>query len=139
MALARWYDRIACIRKDATHKLTDYLTKFYHTIVIEDLNVKGMMKNRKLAKHLADANFFEIHRQATYKAALSGGNVERVNRFYPSSKTCSQCGHIHTGLKLSDRVFACPACGHTQRRDENAAVNLMNSVRRASPEFTLVD
>ena len=139
MALARLHYRIACIRKDATHKLTDYLAKHFRTIVIEDLNVHGMMKNRKLAKHLADANFFEIHRQATYKAALSGGNVERVNRFYPSSKTCSQCGHIHTGLKLSDRVFACPACGHTQRRDENAAVNLMNSVRRASPEFTLVD
>ena len=128
-----------CIRKDATHKLTDYLTKFYQTIVIEDLNVKGMMKNRKLAKHLADANFFEIHRQTTYKAVLSGGTVERVHRFYPSSKTCSQCGHVHKDLKLSDRIFTCPACGHTQRRDENAAVNLMNSVRRASPEFTLVD
>ena len=139
MALARLHDRIACIRKDATHKLTDCLTKFYHTIVIEDLNVKGMMKNRKLAKHLADANFCEIHRQATYKAALSGGSVERVHRFYPSSKTCSQCGHLHKDLTLSDRVFACPACGHTQHRDENAAVNLMNSVRRASPELTLVD
>ena len=107
--------------------------------MIEDLHVKGMMKNRKLAKHIADANFFEIHRQAIYKAALSGGSVERVNRFFPSSKTCSKCGSIHKDLTLSDRVFACPACGHRQNRDENAAVNLMNSVRRASPELTLVD
>jgi len=140
MAVARLHYRIACIRKDATHKLTDYLAKHFHTIVIEDLNVNGMLRNRKLAKHIADASFAEIHRQAAYKAALSGGNVERVDRFYPSSKTCSQCGYIHSGLKLSDRVFTCPVCGHRQGRDENAAVNLMNqSVRRASPEVTLVD
>ena len=139
-ALARLHDRIACIRKDAAHKLTDYLAKHFQTIVVEDLNVNGMMKNRKIAKHIADANFFEIHRQATYKAALSGGTVERVHRFYPSSKTCSACGHIHTGLKLSDRVFTCPACHHRQNRDENAAVNLMNhAVRAARPELTLVD
>lgn len=139
-ALARLHYRMACIRQDATHKLTDYLAMHFHTIVIEDLNVIGMMKNRKLAKHLADANFAEIHRQITYKAALSGGIVEQVNRFYPSSKTCSQCGQKHTGLTLSDRVFACPTCGHRQSRDENAAVNLMNyAVRRASPEVTLVD
>lgn len=140
MQLARLHYRIACIRKDATHKLTDYLANNFQTIVIEDLNVNGMMKNRRLAKHLADANFYEIHRQATYKAALSGGTVDRVDRFYPSSKTCSQCGQKHTGLKLSDRVFTCPACGHTQGRDENAAVNLSNyTVRAACPELTLAD
>lgn len=140
MALARLHYRIACIRKDAAHKLTDYLAKHFQTIVIEDLNVRGMMQNRKLAKHIADASFSEIHRQATYKAALSGGTVEKVNRFYPSSKTCSQCGHVHKELKLSDRVFVCPACHHRQNRDENAAVNLMNhSVRAARPEFTLAD
>lgn len=140
MAVARLHYRIACIRKDATHKLTDYLATHFQTIVIEDLNVRGMVKNRRLAKHIADANFAEIHRQATYKAALSGGNVERVNRFYPSSKSCSACGHIHKELKLSDRVFVCPACGHSQNRDHNAAINLQqHSVRRETPEFTLVD
>ena len=140
MLLARLHYRIACIRKDATHKLTDYLAKHFHTIVIEDLNVSGMVKNRRLAKHIADANFFEIHRQATYKAALSGGTVEKVNRFFPSSKTCSKCGHVHKGLKLSDRVFTCPVCSHRQNRDENAAVNLAHhSVRAACPELTLVD
>ena len=140
MALARLHYRIACIRKDAAHKLTDSLAKHFQTIAIEDLNVRGMVKNRRLAKHIADANFFEIHRQATYKAALSGGTVERVDRLFPSSKTCSRCGDIQKELTLSDRAFACPACGHTQGRDHNAAVNLeQRSVRAACPEVTLVD
>ena len=140
MQLARLHYRIACMRQDATHKLTNYLAQNFGKIVIEDLNVRGMMQNRKLAKHLADANFAEIFRQVTYKAALTGSDVEKADRFYPSSKTCSQCGQKHAGLKLSDRVFTCPACGHRQGRDENAAVNLMHrSVRRASAEVTLVD
>ena len=137
MRVARRHYRIACVRQDATQKLTTLLTRMFQTIVIEDLNVKGMLKLRKLAKHLADANFAEIARQLAYKSQLSGNVLVVADRFYPSSKMCSRCGAIHQGLTIADRVFACPSCQHTQDRDLNAAVNLMNyPLRRAAPEVT---
>ena len=93
-------------------------------IVIEDLNVKGMLKNRKLSKSVADASFGEIKRQLTYKTSWYGGEVVEIDRFFPSSKLCSSCGFVHKGLTLKDRTFVCPSCGHTQDRDEQASQNI---------------
>ena len=91
--LAKLHARIAAIRTDALHRLTTNLTRRFHTIGIEDLNVRGMMKNRHLARPIADMGFFEFRRQLEYKAAMRGGQIVVAGRFYPSSKTCSGCAH----------------------------------------------
>ena len=119
-------------------KLTDIRTTYLHQttaeivktkpsqIVMEDLNVKGMMKNKHLAEAVAKQKFYEFKRQIQYKAELYGIKVVEAGRFYASSKTCSQCGHIKKDLKLSDRTYTCPVCGIKLDRDLNAAINLAN-------------
>ncbi|MBS7348802.1 MAG: transposase, partial [Comamonas sp.] len=124
--LARLHARIAAIRSNALHQLTTNLTRRFHTIGIEDLNVKGMVKNRRLARSIADMGFFELRRQLEYKAAMRGGQIVVGDRFYPSSKTCSGCGHKLDALPLAVRHWECPACGQKNDRDINAAVNLKN-------------
>lgn len=124
--LAKLHARIANIRNDALHKLTTDLTRRFHTIGIEDLNVRGMMKNRHLAPSIADMGFFEFRRQLEYKAAIRGGVVIVADRFFASSKTCSACGHKLDALPLSVREWTCPACGVIHDRDLNAAINLKN-------------
>ena len=122
--LAKLHKRIADIRGDALHKLTHRLATEFDTIAIEDLNVKGMVRNSHLARSVSDAGFGEFRRQLEYKAAMTGASVFIVDRFYPSSKTCSTCGEIHD-LKLSNRVMVC-GCGNVMDRDLNAAINLKN-------------
>ena len=124
--LAKLHARIAAIRLDALHKLTTDLTRRFHTIGIEDLNVRGMMANRHLARSIADMSFFEFRRQLEYKAAMRGGVVKVADRFYASSKTCPACGHKLETLPLSVREWTCPACGGAHDRDVNAAINLEN-------------
>jgi putative transposase len=124
--LARLHARIANIRQDALHKLTSDLTRRFHTIVIEDLNVHGMMANRHLARSIADMGFFEFRRQLEYKAAMRGGMVVVADRWFPSSKTCSVCGSVQEKLPLSIRQWTCPECGADHDRDVNAAINLKN-------------
>lgn len=118
--------RIANIRQDALHKLTTDLTRRFHTIGIEDLNVRGMVRNRHLARSIADMGFFEFRRQLEYKAAMRGGQVVVADRFYASSKTCSECGHTLEALPLSVREWTCPGCETRHDRDVNAAINLKN-------------
>jgi putative transposase len=132
MKVAKLHQKIACIRKDSTHKLTTYLAKNHSQIVIEDLNVSGMSKNHKLASAILDGGFFEFRRQLEYKCEWYGSKLTIIDRFYPSSKTCSHCGFIKKDLKLSDRVFKCPACGFEIDRDLNAAINL----RKKAVSFT---
>ena len=122
--LARLHRRIGNVRKDALHKLTTHLALNHDVIVIEDLNVRGMMKNRHLARHIADASFYELRRQLEYKSKLYGCEIVLADRFYPSSKTCSNCGAVTEELKLSERVFRCDSCGFEIDRDMNAAINL---------------
>jgi putative transposase len=124
--LSRIYYRIANERKDILHKTTSVLvkTKPHGTIVIEDLAVKNMMKNHCLAKAIANVGFYEFRRQLEYKCKWYGKTLIIANRFYPSSKTCSQCGCINKDLKLSDRTFLCPSCGLDIDRDLNASINL---------------
>ncbi|GAB1386982.1 RNA-guided endonuclease TnpB family protein [Melaminivora sp.] len=124
--LARLHARIAAIRSDALHQLTTNLTRRFHTIGIENLNVKGMVKNRHLARSIADMGFFELRRQLEYKAAMRGGQIVVADRFYPSSKTCSDCGHKREELPLAVREWTCPVCGSIHDRDVNAAINLKN-------------
>ncbi|WP_454754107.1 RNA-guided endonuclease InsQ/TnpB family protein [Cupriavidus necator] len=122
--LARLHARIAAIRADALHKLTTDLTRRFHTIGVEDLNVRGMVKNRRLARSVADMGFFEFRRQLEYKAAMRGGMVAMADRYFASSKICSACGHKLDTLPLSVREWTCPACGGVHDRDVNAAMNL---------------
>jgi len=124
--LARLHARIANIRSDAMHKFTSDVTRRFHTLGIEDLNVRGMIKNRYLARSIADMSFFELRRQLEYKAGMRGGLVIVADRFYPSSKLCSDCGYKLDKLPLSVRYWKCPACGEEHNRDENAASNLKN-------------
>ncbi len=125
MKLARLHARIGNIRKDALHQLTTDLTRRFHTIGIEDLNVRGMVKNRHLSRAVSDMGFFEFRRQLDYKAAQRG-SVVVADRWYPSSKTCSHCGHKLGELALAVRQWTCPGCNTTHDRDVNAAVNLRN-------------
>jgi putative transposase len=122
--LARLHARIANVRSDALHKLTADLTRRFHTIGIEDLNVRGMMANRHLARSIADMGFFEFRRQLNYKASQRGGLVVVADRWFPSSKTCSACGSALNDMPLSLRHWICPDCGSRHDRDLNAARNL---------------
>lgn len=122
--LARLHARIGNVRSDALHQLTTRLVRDHHTVVLEDLNVKGMMANRRLARGIADASFFELRRQLTYKAQRFGAALVVADRWFASSKLCSACGHKHVGLKLGDRQWICEACGAVHDRDVNAAQNL---------------
>ena len=123
--VARAQEKAANVRKDAIHKATTRLASENQAVCLEDLNVMGMLRNRRLAKAVADASFSEIARQLEYKTAMRGGTVAKVGRFYPSSKACSACGHVLEELPLSARKWRCPACGAEHDRDVNAAVNIL--------------
>lgn len=124
--LARVHEKIADIRTDALHKLTTNLVQRFDVIVIEDLNVRGMAKNQRLSRAIADMGFFEFRRQLTYKALMCGSDVVVYPRFKPSSKECSDCGYVMEDLPLSVREWDCPSCGVVHDRDENAAKVLEN-------------
>ncbi|MFC5551831.1 RNA-guided endonuclease InsQ/TnpB family protein [Massilia aerilata] len=124
--LAKLHARIGNLRRDALHQLTSDLTRRYHTIGIEDLNVRGMLGNRRLSRAIADMGFYELRRQLEYKAAWRGGQVVVADRWYPSSKTCSACGHVLETLALGQRSWSCPGCATEHDRDVNAAMNLRN-------------
>lgn len=132
--LARLHQHIANIRKNTLHALTTHLTKTKSVVVIEDLNVSGMVKNHKLAQAIADVGFYEFRRQLEYKGTWYGCEVVVVNRFFPSSKTCSNCGQIKDAMPLSERVFRCD-CGTEIDRDLNAAINLVNWYTASSAEI----
>ena len=121
----RIYRKISNIRKDQRHKITRELINLSPAVVImEDLNVKGMMKNKHLSRSIAEMGFYDFIRIMKYKCEKSGIKFFQVDRFFPSSKTCSHCGCIHKTLKISDRTFECPECGFIADRDFNAAMNL---------------
>jgi putative transposase len=124
--IGRIHARIANIRNDSLHKLTTDLTKRFHTVCIEALNVKGVICNRHLARSMADMGFFEFRRQVEYKANMSGGLIVVADRWLASSKSCSQCGHKLQSRALSIRRWDCPNCGVQHDRDVNAAMNLKN-------------
>lgn len=121
--------RLSNIRNNYTHQCTHKLVSLLPCrVVMEDLNVQGMMKNRHLSKAIQEQCFFEIIRQMKYKCEWNSIPFYQVDRFYPSSKTCSCCGHVKSDLKLSDRTYICSECGTVIDRDFNAAINLQRYV-----------
>lgn len=122
--ISKLHKRIADHRLDGLHKLTSYLAKNHSEVVVEDLNVSGLLKNGNLARSIANGSFFEFRRQLEYKGLWYGCKVTIADRFFPSSKTCSQCGHINQTLNLKDRDWDCKNCGGHHDRDYNASVNL---------------
>ena len=130
--VARIHAHVANQRQDAMHKATTWLASTFSEICIEDLNTAGMVKNHHLAKAVSDAAFGEFRRQLEYKTAKTGARLHVIDRWYPSSKTCSKCGAVKAKLSLSERVFHCDACGLSIDRDLNAAVNI--KVAGSAPE-----
>jgi putative transposase len=124
--VARLHAKIANIRSDALHKATTAICKSGSLIVLEDLNVKGMMKNGKLSRAISDVGLYEFRRQCEYKTELFGSEIMFAPRFEPSSKRCSCCGIVRKTLLLSEREWTCDNCGAHHDRDENAAQNLEN-------------
>ena len=123
--VAKIHEKIASCRLDTLHKVSIELVRNYDLISVEDLNVKGMIKNHKLSKHIADASWGNFVTLLQYKCDWYGKELVKVNRFYPSSKTCGDCGWINQNLKLSDREWTCNSCGVIHDRDENASRNIL--------------
>jgi putative transposase len=129
--LARIHARIANIRNDTLHKATSSIvartkpdTMRPRVVVIEDLNISNMLKNRRLSRAIADVGLYEFRQQLEYKARQAGVSIKVADRWYPSSKTCSACGYVKDELPLDERVFVCEVCGNIADRDYNAARNL---------------
>lgn len=125
LKVAKAHKKVADLRANAIHHLTTYLAKNHSEIVMEDLNAKGMVKNRCLAKAISDAAFGEIKRQAVYKTERYGSALTLVDRWFPSSQLCSECGHRQK-MPLSVRTFSCGSCGMKKDRDFNASLVLEN-------------
>ena len=130
--VARLHARVAYQRGDAMHKATTWLASTYSDISVEDLNAAGMVKNHRLAKAVSDAAFGEFRRQLEYKTARTGAQLHVIDRWYPSSKTCSKCGAVKAKLSLNERTYRCDGCGLVMDRDLNAAVNIL--VAGSAPE-----
>ena len=137
--LSRLYLRVKNIRKDFLHKLSTKLCRENQAISIEDLGTAGMVKLHSLAKAILDMGWGEFRRQLTYKSKIYNNDLLVVDRFFPSSKLCSDCGYKLKELKLEQREWVCPKCGVVHDRDENAAINLLNQLGQVMPEVTPVD
>ena len=122
--LTKVHARIAHLRRDLAHRISHWLTTNLVQLAVEDLNVAGMGRLRTLARAIADAGLGDLLRQIAYKAPWYGCELHVADRWYPSSKTCSHCGHVKTTLLLSERAYRCETCGHEADRDLNAAINL---------------
>jgi putative transposase len=123
--IARVYGQITDARKDFLHKLTTQLVRENQTIVVEDLAIKNMVKNHKLANSISDASWGELVRQLDYKCQWYGRELVKIDRWFPSSKRCGNCGHIVEKMPLSVREWNCPECGASHDRDLNAASNIL--------------
>lgn len=150
LKLSKTHAKVANVRKDNLHKITSYLSKNFETVVIEDLKVSNMSKNKNLASAILDGGFYEFKRQLLYKKEWYGGNLILANTYFPSSKLCSCCGSRKEVLKLSEREYVCTECSSIIDRDLNASINLKNLAVSStvtafgdkssdSKEFQLVD
>ena len=125
LRVARAHAEIADARKDMLHKLTTRLVRENQTIAVEDLAVKHMVKNHKLAQAISDASWSELVRQLEYKCEWYGRRLVKIDRWFPSSKRCNSCGHTVDKLPLNIREWECPSCGVRHDRDINAAINIL--------------
>ena len=136
--VALLHEKVANQRKDFLHKVSTELIRENQSIALEDLNIKGMVKNHCLAGSISDAGWGMFVAMLEYKAKWNGVNILRIGRFEPSSKTCSECGYINKELTLKDREWACPECGSVLSRDFNAAINIKNfALNKLCTEHTL--
>ena len=128
LKVAKIYEKITNCRRDFLHKISSNLIKSHDAIAMEDLNVKGMVKNRRLAKAISDSSWSQFVAMLTYKAAWYGKELVKIDRWFPSSKTCSGCGHVlgRGELALSKRQWQCPGCHAVLDRDHNASINILN-------------
>jgi putative transposase len=140
---AKAFEKLSNQKEQYIHSVVNGLLTYYDIVFMEDLNVQGMLKNHKLAKAVQEIGFYRFKSILTDKAFNNGKQVVLVDRFYPSSKTCSVCGYKKHNLKLSDRMWTCPQCGEHHDRDLNAAMNILLEGERIigvrSTEFTLVE
>jgi len=123
--VARLHERIADVRRDSLHKLSTSLVRRFDSIYLEDLHLRGLVQNHRLARSLSDASIGTAIRLIEAKAEASGVSVVTIDRWFPSSKTCSACGHLLDALPLSERRWTCPQCGTDHDRDVNAAKNIL--------------
>ena len=131
LKLARLHERLASRRRDFVHRFTHHVVDENQLICVENLNVKGMMSNHRMAKHVSSASFREMARQLDYKSKWAGRDFVKVGRFFPSSQICSACGHRNSAVKnLKVREWICPKCGTRHDRDVNAARNILNEGKR---------
>lgn len=130
LKVARLHEKIAACRLDTLHKVSRELVMSYDLISVEDLNVKGMVRNPKLAKHIADASWGRFVSLLQYKCVWAGKELVKIGRFCPSSKTCHGCGWVYQGLKLSEREWRCSSCGALHDRDVNASKNILKEGAR---------
>ena len=141
--LAKLYKKINDRKQYYLHAVSNSLIDENQVICMEDLNVKGMVRNHNLAESICEMNLGEFRRMLEYKAAWYNRKIVFVDRFYPSSKTCHNCGYINKSLTLKDRQWTCPQCGEIIERDYNAALNILDEGLRtigcSTSEFTLVD
>ena len=141
--LAKAFEKLNFQKENYIHNVVNELLKYYDIIFMEDLNVSGMLKNHKLAKAIQEVGFYRFKSILVDKAFNNGKQVVFVDRFYPSSKTCSVCGYKKHDLKLSDREWICPQCGEQHDRDINAAMNILLEGERIigvrSTEYTLIE
>lgn len=135
LRVAGQHERVANQRRDFHHQLSHRLVERFGLIAFEDLNVNGMLKNHHLAKSITDAGWGQFVGFCEYKASQTGGQVQKRDRFFASSKLCSVCGQINHQLKLSDREWLCTGCGTLHDRDENAATNILNGDTGGAPEI----
>lgn len=133
--VARQYERVANQRKDFQHKLSHALVQEHRLTAIEDLHIKGMVRNKRLAKHISDAGWGEFVRQLHYKGDWYGCDVLSVDRRYPSSKTCSTCGAVMEAMPLQIRKWQCPICHTHHDRDVNAAINILKQTTAGAAEW----
>ena len=135
LKVTKIHEKIANCRLDTLHKVSKQLVSEYDVIVCEDLNVKGMVKNHRLSKHIADASWGNFITLLQYKCNWYGKELIKISRFYPSSKVCGECGWINQNLKLSDREWTCSCCGIVHDRDVNAGRNILKEgLRNISAE-----
>ncbi|MEM3829248.1 MAG: transposase [Conexivisphaerales archaeon] len=137
------YQHIRNAKTDFNHKVSTAIAKHYDTVVIEDLNIQGMMKNHNIAKSIADQEWYQFKQMLAYKLGWRKGELIEIARFEPSSKMCLKCGSIKHDLTLSGRIYHCNVAAYSIDRDLNAAINILSivmiKVERGIPEFTPVE